>query len=377
MEICAEDVGPPLKKRRLCRPQKRKAEPTPADEPALKRRRADESDDDDVLMWIDPSSSEIVTRDDRCPYNESDADTLRLLCEESDMDVSDVVQRLRDEGRRTDDPHDATHAKKKVTFADTHQTRTFHVADAAHDHNNNQDTNTIVTQTRPRTQDNDTTITSSSNKKGDVNDNDDDDDDEDPSSMQMHDDDDRDTTPLRLVATNAPHDDGGEEPAEDSTMSTTPTHVNHATDLHETPTTRPPKDDKEDENNDGVEEGSKEDPKQDEACVDSHPSNTNVASEETKRRPNPTTIHDNTTTDTSTRDASTNVHDSHDDIDRYPTAPETSSKEGTKNKRDPPSATLVDDADDELATEPLHDFNDDAPPFPSCRQSTRHNKEDK
>ena len=178
-------------------------------------------------------------------------------------------------------------------------------------------------------------------------------------------------------------------------MSTTPMHVNHATDLHETPTTRPPKDDKEDKNNDGVEEGSKEDPKQDEACVDSHPSNTNVASEETKRRPNPTTIHDNATTDTSTHasnaptDASTSVHDSHDDIDRYPTAPETSSKEGTKNKRDPPSATLVDDADDELATEPLHDFNDDAhttEPTPqqkrttSCRQSTHqdhHNKEDK
>ena len=38
-EIRAEDVGPPLKKRRLCGPMKRKAEPTPAEEPPLKKRR--------------------------------------------------------------------------------------------------------------------------------------------------------------------------------------------------------------------------------------------------------------------------------------------------------------------------------------------------
>jgi hypothetical protein len=38
-EISAEDVGPPLKKRRLCGPMKRKAEPTPAEEPPLKKRR--------------------------------------------------------------------------------------------------------------------------------------------------------------------------------------------------------------------------------------------------------------------------------------------------------------------------------------------------
>ncbi|MCP4747261.1 MAG: hypothetical protein GY874_14140, partial [Desulfobacteraceae bacterium] len=38
-EIRAEDVGPPLKKRRLCGPMKRKAEPAPAEEPPLKRRR--------------------------------------------------------------------------------------------------------------------------------------------------------------------------------------------------------------------------------------------------------------------------------------------------------------------------------------------------
>ncbi len=39
MQIRAKDVGPPLKKRHLCEELKRKAKPTPAKEPALKRRR--------------------------------------------------------------------------------------------------------------------------------------------------------------------------------------------------------------------------------------------------------------------------------------------------------------------------------------------------